>query len=277
MNRGKNLIYMFLGGVIALALVFGGVAAFAAQTDDAATPTAQSDGTVDAVTRLFRVHGERRLARQASDKAQALADALGITLDDLNAAHEQVRTAAIEQAVADGLLTQEQADALLANGAPAWRGFRMGDEAEQEAALAEALGITADELQAAQDQVFADELAARVGAGVITQEQADMIAAQRAVQGYVDRAGIEAYIQSAHETAIAAALADGVITQEQADTLLESLSSGMRGFGLEGFGGRGGRGHGHGHGGPGRGFPGGDGSFAPFQGVPSTTDTGIDA
>jgi hypothetical protein len=137
-------------------------------------------------------------------------------------------------------------------------------------------------LQAAQNEVQAARLAAMVEAGVITQEQADMMAARQAVQDYVDREGLQAAIQSAYEEAVAQALADGVITQEQADALLSNIDNiggfGGRGFGFDGgpgFGGHGPHGGRGPHGGPG--FQGN--GFAPFQNdsQPDTTDTSLDA
>lgn len=113
--------------------------------------------------------------------------------------------------------------------------------------LADALGITVEELDAAQAEARAAMLADEVAAGTITQEQADLITAREVVASYLDkealatetegldRAAAAAAHQAAYEAAVAEALADGAITQAQADTLLAEP------FG-RGFGGRGGRG-----------------------------------
>jgi hypothetical protein len=135
-----------------------------------------------------------------------------------------------------------------------------GDNQE---ALAAALGITVEELQAAQAQVKADELAAMVTAGYLTQEQADLMLAKQAVQSYVDQDALQTAVQTVYETAVADALAAGDITQAQADALLSSLSEGLGGLGGFGGPGFGGGGH-HGHGGP--------GGFAPeTEELPSTS------
>jgi lambda repressor-like predicted transcriptional regulator len=169
-------------------------------------------------------------------------------------------------------------------------GFGEGRE-DRDAALAAALGITVEELQAARQKVFTDAISAAVEAGELTQEQADQMLAMHALRSYIDRgsllaealgmtveeleaafaegqtladlmtekgltaATLQANLQAAHQAAIARAVADGVITQEQADAILSG-----QGFGF-GFGHHGGMG-GH-HGGFG-GFGGfGNGSLLP--------------
>lgn len=249
----KRMAYMMAGGLLALTLVFGGMAAFAQTDDGGAEPTetpAQEDDTAVETTPVIPDafpggHGRPGFGAKG-DNQEALAAALGITTEELQAAQEAVRSALIEQAVADGLITQEQADQLSQTGG----GFHLrgglvaGDQGE---ALAEALAITVEELQAAQAQVRADELAAMVAAGVITQEQADLMLARQAVQNYVDQDAWQTAVQSVYETAVADALVAGDIAQAQADALLSNLSEGLGGFG--GFGGPGFSGHGH-HGHP---------------------------
>ncbi|MCB8943089.1 MAG: hypothetical protein H6658_04990 [Ardenticatenaceae bacterium] len=276
----RKVLYMILGGLLALGIVFAGATTFA-QTDDNAdtteTPAEESDGETPVVPQEalpaqpgFGHHGFGQDVNV--DRGQALADALGISLEELQAAQAEAKAAAVAQAVTDGLITQEQADAILAGNGRPGHGFRLEDGGQY---LADALGISLEDLQAAMEQVEAEKLAAMVEAGVITQEQADMIAARRAVETYVDYEALQATLQAAYEEAINQALADGIITQEQADTLLSNVPNiGTRGlFGGPGFGGPGGRG-GHHHG------PRGGEGFAPFQNNDSqstTTDTGLDA
>lgn len=171
---------------------------------------------------------------------QALADALGITLEELQAAYEEAAEAALAQAVADGLLTQEQADELLARAMPGRRFNLMG---AGETFLAEALGITVEALRAAKLQVYAERLAELVDAGMITQEQADRAVARRAVQGYIEETAVQEALRALYEEAVNQALADGVITQEQADDLLSSEMTFGRGFSFSFGGGRGPRMH----------------------------------
>jgi hypothetical protein len=115
--------------------------------------------------------------------------------------------------------------------------------------LAEALGITVEDLEAAQASAQAAGLAQAVEEGRITQEQADQMQARQALRPYLqDR------MRAAYTEAVERALKDGVITQDQADQLLEEGAHGRFGKpgGMHGMGGRGGM----------RG-PSGDGFFGP--------------
>lgn len=270
MKLQNNIVSMALGGLITLALVFGAYATFA-QTGDDAVGTPDSPGaeteTGDLRTPFpffsqWEQRGFDRIGPRAAladiDEAELLAEALGISVAELQAAQEAVRTAMIAQAVTDGQITQEQADQLLAapGGMMASRGIcGFGPHGVDRAALLAAeLGISEEALQDALDQVQAARLKAIVEAGVLTQEQADLIAAYQAVQGFVDYDGLTTSVQSFFQDAIEKALADGVITQAQADLMLGNLSHlTMRGFPggrMPGMGGRGGHGGfgGHGHG-----------------------------
>jgi AraC-like DNA-binding protein len=263
----------FLGAAAALMLTFSTAAVFpqVAQTGDATpTPGAQTpakpdndanDTSPDKGTSRFGVRGR---------SAELLAEALGITTDELNAAYLEAANAALDQAVAEDLLTQTQADnlrerleAASGNGFPfhlGGRGFALfGSETiDSEALLAKALGISTDELQAAFDDAEAAALTQAVEEGQLTQEQADLVAARRALQEYW------ATQQHTYAEIVQGALDAGAITQEQADLLLENEQSlGGRGFGMHGEFGRGmmpgidGRGMRGGHE-RGRGMPGGN-------------------
>lgn len=266
MKLQKRLVYMAIGGIFALLLAFGAFATFA-QTDDGTDETtpdteAESNDTDGKLPGRPDFGGRGPHGFAGPDKMgtvdELLADALGITVEELEAAQDAGRTAAIEQAVADGLMTQEQADRLLSNE----RGFRghirFGADIDAEALLADALGISVEELQAAREEALGARLDQLVADGVITQEQAEMMQARKAVREYVDTDALADTVQSFFADAIEQALADSVITQEQADTMLNNLEEmGPRSFDGPGFDGpRGPRG-GHGHG------PGGVGGFAP--------------
>ena len=207
MNVMKRLIYIFLGGFLALGLALGAYAA-SAQTDDAteeAAPETESETTPDvAPERPFDRDAFRGASRMAGDD-QYLADALGITVEELAAAKEAVKIAAIEQAVTEGLLTQEQGDALL-DGTGRFR-FDLGrwnaeGTIDANALLADALGISVEELDAARDAAFGARLAAQVEAGNLTQDQADQIQANKNVQAYIDRDALNETVQSFFESAI---------------------------------------------------------------------------
>lgn len=211
------------------------------------------------------------------DYAALLAEELGISVDQLEAAHEEARTAAIAAAVEQGLLTQEQADRMVVWGGFGLRGGlrgRMSSGAiDEEALLADALGISAEELQAAREAANEVAIAQAVEEGLITQEEADEIQAHKALQSYLDRnallaealgmsveeleaayadgetlsslmaaqgldaATVREDLLNARGAALDQAVADGVITTEQADELRDGLMTGPRmEFGFRGRG-----------------------------------------
>lgn len=172
-----------------------------------------------------------------------LADALGITTAELQTAMQKAHAAAIDEALAKGLITQAQADALKQRsgkmGGLGWLGrFGLtGDNTiDMEALLAKALNISVDQLQAAEIKARDAALAAAVKAGNITQEQADQMKAHQALQDYLQKQGLQDKIRSLYEEAVNSAVKAGVITQAQADQILSNQG---RGFGMPGFGGRG--------------------------------------
>jgi len=166
-------------------------------------------------------------------------------------------------------------------------GMRGGMMDEHQAYLAEALGITVEELQAAQEKAHAAMVAQAVEDGVITQEQADLMAAAQAFRAYM----ADSTAQSVAD-ALAAAVEAGAITQEQADLLTAQMGQGGRGGmfgglmerGMRMFGGRdggmfnrgGGPGDFHHHGMPG--MPWGDdqSDTTPQRGVaPAQSDSNL--
>jgi hypothetical protein len=236
----------FLGAAAALMLTFSTAAVYPqlSQTADAtATPTAPAtpdSNSTDKSTNDAGRHGERAGIGGNSD--EFLAAALGITTDELNAAYLSAANAALDQAVAEDLLTQTQADNLRerldsanSNGFSfhlGGRGFNLfgSDTIDGEALLAEALGITTDKLETAYNDAEAAALAQAVTDGVLTQEQADLMTARRALQEYW------ATQQQTYAEIVQGALDAGAITQEQADLLLENQqASGGHGFGLGGL------------------------------------------
>jgi hypothetical protein len=157
---------------------------------------------------------------------------------------------------------------------------------QHQAYLAETLGITVEELQAAQEEAHAAMVAQAVEDGVITQEQADLMAARQAFRTYM----ADADAQSAAD-ALAAAVEAGAITQEQADLLSAQMSQGGRGGmfggmmerGMRMFGdreggmfNRGGRGDFHHHGMPGMPWDDGESDTTPQRGVaPEQSDSNL--
>ncbi len=154
---------------------------------------------------------------------QELADALGVSLETLQAAYTTADAAALKQAVEQGLITQEQADQFAARekhmGGP--RGFP-GGTIDYNALLADALGITTEQLQAAYTQAFTAHVNSAVASGEITQEQADLALGRYTL---FNNSGFQTAMQSAFEAAVNQAVQSGVITQAQADQILSNMSA----------------------------------------------------
>jgi hypothetical protein len=182
-------------------------------------------------------------AGRVNNPASYLAQALGISVSDLQAAVTKARSAEIDAAVKAGTITQAQADALK-NGTsrqPVNLGISAADRQKY---LADALGKSVSDLQTAEMSAYKAALAAAVAAGRITQAQADNALARQALAKYIADQGLFAQ-------ALKGAVAAGVITQAQADMFLNQYNQAGGGFGgfgpgLGGFGGFGGFGPGAG-------------------------------
>lgn len=239
MTGKRKWSVLVIGGVVMLLV---GLLTAVAMAQDA-TPEAQAEDQPQNGNWLpFGGFGHRgglgRFGGMADDRDENLAEALGITVEELQAAREQAFRESITDAVAAGRITQEQADLLLAMQA-------IRGTIDRQALLAEALGMTVDEVEAARSE---------------GQTLWDLM-----FEKEISPSELQTKMQAAYEAAVQQAVADGVITQEQADAI---LSSGMRFFG----------GHGRGHHGWGgfRGF-GAPGQLSPDTAVPETTDTSFDA
>ncbi len=249
----RKLMYMMFGGVLTLSLLFGGYAAFAQTGDETATPDAAAteDAATDDTTtvRPFLHGGHHGLRGLGVDYDALLAEELGITVEELQAARDAAQVAALEQAVAAGTITQEQAD--LMSAADALRDF-----VDRDAIMAQVLGVTVEELDAAKAAGTVQDLVDATGK---TQEE------------------LATAVQEAYQAAVTDAIASGIITQEQADQLQSERGFGLRGFGPGGEM-RGGH-HGGGRGMGGHGFFGSSSSNSSTDSssptVPSTS--GLDA
>lgn len=246
-------------GLVAVFGVFGYRAVYAQAVAPTATATTAAPATAPTTAAPAQsgqttqaVPGKRGgLKGEASNTD--LAAALGITTDKLTAAYTSANAAALKQAVAKGLITQAQADQITANAQNNGEPFHMfGNLAnsgiDYNALLAQALGITTDQLKTAQTTAYNTALDTAVKNGTMTQAQADLAKARRALQNDTK---FQANLKSAYDAAVKQAVTDGTITQAQADAIIQAETQqpngGFDGFG-PGFGG--GRG---GHGGP-RGF-----------------------
>lgn len=301
MNKQRIGFKIVAGGLVALMLLFGtafvlspAVSAAGALGSRVSRAASQVVAAVTGEPVTFTHHfGPGFRGHHGGELAAGetyLADALSITVEELEAAKEEALGAALEQAVADGLLTQAQANDILANGG-GWGWRHLGRALDIESYLADALGISVEELEAAKSAAYEAAVNDALEAGTITQEQADYLLAKQAIKNAIDgeslAAGVlgltaEAYeaartegtslatlleeagltaaeyqtaVTEAYEAAVQELVAGGTITQEQADLVLSEGAD--RGVGGRGVGGRGFGGHGFG--GPGFGGPGFDG------------------
>lgn len=84
-------------------------------------------------------------------------------------------------------------------------------------ALADALGISADTLTAAQEKVAADRLAQAVKDGRLTQEQSDLMTAGRKLARSIDRQAVAAEVLGISKPELAKALEAGKTLRDLAD------------------------------------------------------------
>ncbi len=142
-----------------------------------------------------------------------LADALGISIQTLQEAYAEANAAMLEQAVAKGYITEEQAELMKARQA-------LMQYIDRDELTAKALGISVEDLQEARE-------------------------ADQSLSDLFDELGLKASdvreaLQDAYEEAIKNAVSAGVITQDQADQIVSGDFVGPMLGGRRGFGGRGG-------------------------------------
>ena len=231
-----------IGLVVVLVLSLGIVAVFAQDdttpdTDTETTPTLPfGRGDLDTDTAPTMPFGRGDFGGRGGhhDGAddEALAAALGITPEQLQAARQKVMADRLAQAVEDGSLTQDQANTMLAMEA-------LKSYIDRDAILAAVLGMTVDELDAARaDGTLSDLMAG------------------------IDQTELQEKTQAATEAAVQQAVSDNVITQDQADLVLEQMANGTNLLGRSG---------GHGHSGD---FDGGRGGFRTAPDQTDDTESG---
>src|SRR4030043_1757167 len=107
----KKTIIILVLGALAIAVTFGAVAY---QSVFAATSTPTSTSNTSSTTLSTGGAGGKGL--NGGYTKEELANALGITTDALNTAYQDAYSAALKDAVTQGLITQAQADELTTNG-----------------------------------------------------------------------------------------------------------------------------------------------------------------
>jgi len=186
---------------------------------------------------------ELQTAKDEGTRLPELLDNAGLTTDEFQTQMEAAVPNIVEQALADGVITQAQADYILENGLRGAKGYLHSALQEYvDAAVADILGVSVEELQTARDEGTVADLLDAAG---------------------LTRAELQTALDEATAEIVEQALADGVITQAQADSILEN---GLRGFGPGGHG----PGGGHHNGGPGGGFGPGNSDGSGNPNAPAT-------
>jgi hypothetical protein len=234
--KRKSILSIVAVGVLAVIMTIGAVAYHSASAASA-TPTVNQSTTLPG--KGARMDG--RAGLQAGVTNENLAAALGISVEQLNTAQTSAYSEALKQAVAQGLITQAQADELTANGSAfpfgkGWDGWLNQNGLDYDTFLAQALGISVDQLKAAYQTATFASIDQAVTDGRMTQEQADLAKGQYALR---NNQNFQDSMLSAYQSAVQQAVKDGVITQAQADLILkDATSKDMPGFpGLGGPGG----------------------------------------
>jgi hypothetical protein len=253
-NKKFSLIVI---GMLVLAVALGLVAF--APVETASAGSIESDG-------FNHGRGPGGFRPGGPGGGEALAESLGISIEELQAAQQAAQEAAIEQALSEGLITQAQADRLRESD---FKRFQMlagpDNPVDMDAHLAEALEISVDELSEARETAKNAAIQQALEDGAITADQAAMMEARAALKNYIEKDALlakalgisaeeleaakedgqrlpdlleeldidpetfEANMQAAHEGILQQAVEDGLITQEQADLLLENGFGGMPG------------------------------------------------
>jgi hypothetical protein len=212
MTKTKT-ISIFLLAALGLAAVLG-VAAY--RVADAATPVTPVLG-----------HGVAPGIDLKGDyDSESLAEALGISMDELNAAYQTAVEKAIDQALEAGLITQEQAEQLREHGTAFFsrrsKSWLRDSEIDFQALLAEALGISVEALEDAYQQAYQTRIDQAVADGRLTEAEAELILGRQAL---FSNDAFRSSMQAAYEAAVQQAVENGVITQSQADQILSSQSA----------------------------------------------------
>jgi hypothetical protein len=141
-----------------------------------------------------------------SDYEEKLAQKLGVIVEQLQAAQKAARDEMIDEAVAAGRITQEQADKLK-SGQPG--DFRHGAGQRIKGAIVNVFDTAASILGLSNDEIKA---------GLMDGKSLNDMAAEQGVSNF------EAQMVAQLTADIQAKVADGSITQAQADRLLEHLA-----------------------------------------------------
>jgi hypothetical protein len=174
-------------GGLALVAVLGGAAAFGLVSVNRARAASSQQPVAFHGGPGFMGYGPAGQADETN-----LAQALGITVQQLQTAEQKAFEAAVQQALDKGLITQNQADMLILRGGGFGRGgmggelFGQNSGIDYQSLLATQLNITTTALQTALKQAYTNQINQAVQSGNLTQQQADLILGRYALQSYID-------------------------------------------------------------------------------------------
>jgi hypothetical protein len=143
---------------------------------------------------------------ESGETLESLAEANGVSLEELRQVMDDLFDEGLAEAVEEGRLTQEQANQILEDRAAKRAVAEVFDRDVLHEAVAEALGLTVDEFEAA--MASGERISTLAENADITLEELGDI------------------MQVYKEEALAQALAAGQITQDQANEMLERMESG---------------------------------------------------
>ena len=217
MDSKKLLFVIPVVSALVLA-VAAGVVAFSSSSAAIGDPAVlfQEDEQLEPLPLKHGIGGRGRGDRfgfgTSFDYDAFIAEELGVTVTELQEARQAAHEAALEQAVTEGKITEEQADLILA-------GQALRQYIDPQEIFAEALGIDLSDLESArQDGKPLLYLFGELG---------------------LEPAEIKDALQSAYEDTLQQAIDDGVITESQAEQLQEKGFPGRafdkRGGGFHGF------------------------------------------
>lgn len=187
MTKNRKWFFVLVSGLLVAAIALGGFSLATVSSAEAATVSSADHRGGPGIP------GGRLFPGADIDYDALLADALGITVEELEAAQQKADQAAIDLAVEQGLLTADEADTMKARGL-------VKDAIDTQTLQAEALGMTLEELQAAQDD-------GKNLQDLLTEKELTPAAYRQAYQ-------------AAYEKALQALVDQGVITADQAELLL---------------------------------------------------------
>ena len=182
----RKMKFLGLGGLAVVALL-AGVAAFGFMLITRARAANSQQPVVFHGGPGFMGFGPTGQADETS-----LAQALGITVQQLQTAEQKAFEAAVQQALNKGLITQNQADTMILRGGGFGRGgmdgnlFGQNSGIDYQSLLATQLNITTAALQSAQKQAYTNQINQAVQNGTLTQQQADLILGRNALQSVLD-------------------------------------------------------------------------------------------